>query len=204
MKRLKQEMQSDDWTIGDPLKLTSRVGSTISLSRPRRRGAECIVGGERVLASTGGDFVGLTIFDKVNNYMKVAREEVFGPVLSVIEFETELEAIQLSNSTTYGLAASLKTENVHRALRVSRKLRAVNVSVNCFAEGDDTTPFGGFKQSGFVGRDKSLFAHEQYQESKTIWRHIEEWKVLVGNGSPVTTLLHRLKVQLRRAKRDKT
>lgn len=173
-----------DWKVGDPLKLSSNVGAMISpqhctkvlnyIAAAKEQGADCIVGGERVLQSTGGDFVGLTIFDNVKSDMKVAQEEIFGPVLSVMDFETEFEAIHLANSTTYGLAASVYTTNVHRALRVSRKIRAGNVSVNCFAEGDDTTPFGGYKQSGFVGRDKSLFAHEQYQEIKTIWHHIEE------------------------------
>ena len=144
------------------------------IAKAKQDGATCVLGGERVLESSGGDFVGLTIFDGVREEMALAKEEVFGPVLAVMEFETEFEAIQMANNTTYGLAASVYTTNVSRALRVSRKIRAGNVSVNCFAEGDDTTPFGGYKQSGFVGRDKSIFAHEQYQEIKTIWHHIDD------------------------------
>ena len=82
------------------------------------------------------------------------------------------EAIQLANDTTYGLAASIYTSNLNRALRLPKKIKAGNVSVNCFSEGNDTTPFGGYKQSGFVGRDKSIYAHEQYQEIKTIYHNI--------------------------------
>jgi 4-(gamma-glutamylamino)butanal dehydrogenase len=173
-----------DFTVGDPLQLSSQCGSMISpdhcqkvlnyIQSAHDEGATCILGGEMVLQDTGGSFVGLTIFDGVHPTMKIATEEIFGPVLSVMEFETEEQAIALANATIYGLAASLYTTNIHRAMRLSRKLRAGNVSVNCFAEGDDTTPFGGYKQSGFVGRDKSIFAHEQYQEIKTIWYAIAE------------------------------
>ena len=184
LEKMKEAAMSDDWKVGDPLQLTSKCGAMISpqhcekvlgyIAKAREEGAECILGGERILGSTGGDFVGLTIFDKVTNDMALAKEEVFGPVLSVLEFETELEAILMANNTKYGLAASVYTTNIHRAMRVSRKLHAGNVSVNCFAEGDDTTPFGGYRQSGFVGRDKSIFAHEQYQEIKTIWYTIDD------------------------------
>jgi 4-(gamma-glutamylamino)butanal dehydrogenase len=172
------------YTVGDPLRLSSDCGSMISpdhcqkvlhyIQTAHEEGATCILGGERVLTETGGSYVGLTIFDGVRPTMKIATEEIFGPVLSVIEFETEAQAIALANATTYGLAASLYTLHIHRAMRVSKQIRAGNVSVNCFAEGDDTTPFGGYKQSGFVGRDKSIFAHEQYQEIKTIWYHIAD------------------------------
>lgn len=170
--------------VGNPIDIDTRCGAMISpqhckkvlgyIESAKEEGASCVIGGDRVLESTGGDFVGVTIFDKVTPDMKIFKEEIFGPVLSVLEFDTEEDAIRMANSTTYGLAASMYTTNVHRALRVSRKLRAGNVSVNCFGEGDDTTPFGGYKQSGFVGRDKSIFAHEQYQEIKTIWHQIEE------------------------------
>lgn len=188
LQRIKDNIATDDWLVGDPLKLTSRVGSMISpqhcakvldyIETAKKDGAECVVGGGRVVppdsATEGGDFVGLTVFDGVTNDMRIAREEVFGPVLSVLEFDTESEAVALANDTSYGLAASVYTTNVHRAIRVSRRIRAGNVSVNCYSEGDDTTPFGGYKQSGFVGRDKSVFAHDQYQEMKTIWCQIDE------------------------------
>jgi gamma-glutamyl-gamma-aminobutyraldehyde dehydrogenase len=101
--------------------------------------------------------------------MTIAREEIFGPVLSVLPFESEEEAIAVANDTPYGLAASLYTKDLGRAHRVARALRAGTVSVNCYSEGDITTPFGGFKESGFFGRDKSVAAQEQYTELKTIW-----------------------------------
>ena len=94
---------------------------------------------------------------------------MFGPVLAVLEVGSEDEAIQLANDTAYGLAASVFTGNLKRAHRMARAIRAGTVSVNCFGEGDATTPFGGFKQSGFGGRDKSIHAHDQYTELKTIW-----------------------------------
>jgi 4-(gamma-glutamylamino)butanal dehydrogenase len=172
------------YQIGDPLLLSSDGGSMISpdhlqkvlsyIQSAHEEGARCLLGGQQVLAETGGSYVGLTIFDNVAPTMKIATEEIFGPVLSVMEFETEEQAIKLANDTIYGLAASLYTSNVHRALRVSRRIRAGTVSVNCYSEGDDSTPFGGYKLSGFGGRDKSVFAHEQYQEIKTIWHHIAD------------------------------
>jgi gamma-glutamyl-gamma-aminobutyraldehyde dehydrogenase len=101
--------------------------------------------------------------------MKIAQEEIFGPVLATIEFETEEEAIAIANDTPYGLAASLHSDNVNVAHRVARALKAGTVAVNCYSEGDMTTPFGGYKLSGFGGHDKSVHAHEQYTELKTIW-----------------------------------
>jgi len=93
-------------------------------------------------------------------------------VLSVISFSSEEEALALANDTNYGLAASLYTRDLNTAHRAARALRAGTVSVNCFSEGDLATPFGGFKESGCGGRDKSLWAHEQYTELKTIWMQL--------------------------------
>jgi gamma-glutamyl-gamma-aminobutyraldehyde dehydrogenase len=128
--------------------------------------------------------------------MKIAREEIFGPVLSVITFKTEEEGlfsstvfykkniclkklthrhpagIALANDSEYGLAASVYSRDFSLAHRAAQALRAGTVSVNCFSEGDMTTPFGGFKQSGFGGRDKSIKAHESYCELKTIWMNL--------------------------------
>eukprot|EP00546_Thalassionema_frauenfeldii_P020795 CAMPEP_0178897934 /NCGR_PEP_ID=MMETSP0786-20121207/2037_1 /TAXON_ID=186022 /ORGANISM="Thalassionema frauenfeldii, Strain CCMP 1798" /LENGTH=502 /DNA_ID=CAMNT_0020568569 /DNA_START=40 /DNA_END=1549 /DNA_ORIENTATION=+ len=174
---------TNDYVMGDPRLLSSTIGSMISpqhcdkvlryIRKGIQDGGTCLLGGpQRIHESSGGDFCGLTILDNVSNSSSIAQEEVFGPVLVVIEFATEEEAVMLANDTKYGLAASLYTSHIHRAHRVSRKLRAGNVSVNCFSEGDDTTPFGGYRQSGFVGRDKSILAHEQYQEIKTIWHEV--------------------------------
>jgi len=110
-----------------------------------------------------------TISDGVTPQSALFREEIFGPVLCVTTFKTETEALALANDTPYGLAASVYTGKLNRAIRVSRAIRAGTVTVNCFGEGDATTPFGGYKQSGFGGRDKSVFALDQYTELKTIW-----------------------------------
>ena len=135
----------------------------------RADGARVVAGGGRAREDSGGYFVAPTIFDDVRNTMKIAREEIFGPVISVIPFDDEDEAIALANQTNYGLAASVYTTDLDAAFRVARALRAGTVGVNAYSEGDITTPFGGYKQSGFGGRDKGLEALEQYTEKKTIW-----------------------------------
>lgn len=90
-------------------------------------------------------------------------------MLAVTTFNEIDEAIELANDSVYGLAASVYTSNLNHAIRLSREIRAGVVTVNCFGEGDITTPFGGYKESGFGGRDKSIWAHDQYTEIKTIW-----------------------------------
>jgi gamma-glutamyl-gamma-aminobutyraldehyde dehydrogenase len=170
------------WTVGDPLDPGTRLGALIERPHLEKvlgyvetglgEGARLVMGGRRILAETGGYFMEATLFDGVDNRMRIAREEIFGPVLSVIAFSSEEEAIALANDTDYGLAASLHTADLNRAHRAARLIRAGTVSVNCYAEGDSTTPFGGFKQSGFHGRDKSIWAHDQYTEQKTIWMQL--------------------------------
>jgi len=115
-----------------------------------------------------GHFVEPTIFDGVSNEMRIAREEVFGPVLAVIPFDGEEEAVRIANDTPYGLAASLWTDSLSRAHRVARRLRAGTVSVNTVDAISPMTPFGGFKQSG-VGRDLSLHSFDKYTALKTTW-----------------------------------
>jgi gamma-glutamyl-gamma-aminobutyraldehyde dehydrogenase len=169
----------DAWPVGDPMDEATRVGPMIErphldkvmgyIDRGRAEGARIAAGGGRVLEESGGYFVAPTIFDGVRNDMTIAREEIFGPVLSTIPFETEEEGIRLANETSYGLAAAVYTKDLDAAFRVSRALRAGTVGVNAYSEGDITTPFGGYKQSGFGGRDKGLEALEQYTEKKTIW-----------------------------------
>jgi gamma-glutamyl-gamma-aminobutyraldehyde dehydrogenase len=167
------------WPVGDPLDPATRIGALISKEQMdkvlgyidigRREGARVVTGGSRILEETGGWFVPPTVFDQVTNDMRVAREEIFGPVLSVIEFDTEAEAVSIANDTPYGLAASLYTHDLDVAHRVAREVRAGVIGINAYSEGDMTTPFGGFKQSGFGGHDKSVHAHDQYTETKTTW-----------------------------------
>jgi len=176
------EAELASWPVGDPLDPATRIGALISrghLERVlgyvdvgRREGARVVTGGRRILEETGGYFMPPTVLDGVRNDMRVAREEIFGPVLSVIEFDTEEEAVAMANDTPYGLAASLYTNDLNVAHRVARDLRAGVVGVNAYSEGDMTTPFGGYKQSGFGGHDKSVHAHDQYTELKTTWINI--------------------------------
>ena len=135
-------------------------------------GARLAAGGQRVMGDTGGFYVQPTVFDGVSNGMKIAREEIFGPVMAVIRFKTEAEAVQLANNSSYGLQASVWSDNINRAHRVARALRAGTVHVNQYDEDDITVPFGGFKQSG-NGRDKSLHAFDKYTELKTTWIRID-------------------------------
>ncbi|HEY4751811.1 MAG TPA: aldehyde dehydrogenase [Candidatus Limnocylindrales bacterium] len=173
------EAEVANWPVGDPLDPSNRLGPLVSrqhmdtvlryIALGRAEGARVVVGGGQVMAESGGYFVPPTVFDGVRNDMRIAREEIFGPVLSVIEFDTEAEAVAIANDTPYGLAASLYTNDLHVAHRVARDLKAGVVGVNAYAEGDQTTPFGGYKLSGFGGHDKSLQAHDQYTETKTTW-----------------------------------
>ncbi len=137
------------------------------------QGARCVAGGKQALADSGGFYVEPTLFDQVQPGMKIEQEEIFGPVLSVIRFNDEAEAIRIANGTPYGLQASVWSDSLDRAHRVARALRAGTVHVNQYDEDDITVPFGGYKQSG-NGRDKSLHAFDKYTELKTTWIRINE------------------------------
>lgn len=168
-----------DWNVGDPREPGVRIGPMVEgphfdkvksfMDDAKEQGANCAVGGEPLSDLLSGWYVPPTIYTDVTPSMRLFQEEVFGPLLAITTFKTEAEAIALANDTHYGLAASLYTENVHRAHRVAAAVRAGTVSVNGFSEGDITTPFGGYKQSGFGGRDNGLEALDQYQQVKTIW-----------------------------------
>jgi 4-guanidinobutyraldehyde dehydrogenase/NAD-dependent aldehyde dehydrogenase len=138
------------------------------IGKGQAEGAKLALGGKQVMADTGGFYIEPTIFDGVGQGMSIAREEIFGPVLSAIAFDSEEEALGIANDTEYGLAAGLWTQNLARAHRVARKLRAGSVWVNYWDGGDMTAPFGGYKQSG-NGRDKSLQAFSKYTETKATW-----------------------------------
>ncbi|QFT65979.1 Aldehyde dehydrogenase PuuC [Labrenzia sp. THAF35] len=164
-----------EWTMGDPLDPEHRVGALVSsdhfakVSSYLDKGAKVLMGGD----SRDGAFVVPTVLETDPGSI-IAREEIFGPVLSVLTVRSFDEAIALANDTQYGLAASIFTGNARKALRGARAIRAGTVTVNCFGEGDITTPFGGFKQSGFGGRDNSLAAHDQYTQLKTIWLDLSD------------------------------
>jgi gamma-glutamyl-gamma-aminobutyraldehyde dehydrogenase len=142
------------------------------IEKGKAEGARLALGGERVLTETGGYYVAPTVFDDVAHEMTISKEEIFGPVLSVIAFDDEKDAIRIANDTDFGLAAGVWTSNLSRGHRVARKLRAGSVWVNYWDGGDMTAPFGGFKQSG-NGRDKSLHAFEKYTELKATWINLK-------------------------------
>ena len=166
---------------GDPLDEQTTMGALVDeaqlrtvlgyIDAGRDEGARCVAGGRQARADTGGYYVEPTVFDGVTNGMRIAREEIFGPVLSVIRFKDEAEAIALANASSYGLQASVWSSQIDRAHRVARALRAGTVHVNQYDEDDITVPFGGYKQSG-NGRDKSLHAFDKYTELKTTWLRI--------------------------------
>lgn len=168
-----------EWTVGDPLDRATKLGPLIEpaamkrvlgyIDGARESGATIAAGGHRVREESGGWFVAPTVIDGVTPEMAVAREEIFGPVTSVVSFDSEEEALRIANDSTYGLQASIFTHDLDTAHRLARKVRAGTVTVNCYGEGDVTTPFGGYKQSGFGGRDNGLEAFDQYTEVKTTW-----------------------------------
>ena len=168
--------------IGDPLNPATTMGPIVNAQQADKiagyirkgieEGAHLKFGGNRKHLNGSKLFIEPTIFDGVDNSMTVAREEIFGPVLSVIGFDTEEEAIQIANDTPFGLAAALWTDNLSRAHRVARKLKAGTVSVNTVDALSPMTPFGGFKQSG-IGRDLSIHAFDKFTQLKTTWIEIE-------------------------------
>ena len=166
---------------GDPLDESTVMGAIVDsiqmktvlgyIDEGKAAGARLLAGGNAARVETGGLYVEPTLFDGVDSTMRIAREEIFGPVLSVLSFTDLDEAVRQANATPYGLAAAVWTSDMSRAIRTSRKLRAGTVHVNQYDNDDITVPFGGYKQSG-NGRDKSLHAFDKYTELKTTWIQI--------------------------------
>ena len=156
-----------DWKTGDPLDPANHLGALIDAEHVTKVGGyltgKALAGGK-----ADGPYLPPTVYEVKAGDAR-AKEEIFGPILSVIEVASTDEAIALANQTDYGLAASVFTSNVRTALQSARAIKAGTVTVNCYGEGDLATPFGGYKQSGFGGRDNGLHAHDQYTELKTIW-----------------------------------
>jgi acyl-CoA reductase-like NAD-dependent aldehyde dehydrogenase len=163
---------------GDPLDPDTVLGAMVDeiqtqrvldyIASGRSEGARLALGGQRVRRESGGCYIEPTVFDGVRQSMRIAREEIFGPVLATLSFRDLDEALRLANDVSYGLAAAIWTRDLRDAHRAARALRAGVVYVNCYDADDITVPFGGFKQSGF-GRDRSLHAFDKYTELKTTW-----------------------------------
>jgi gamma-glutamyl-gamma-aminobutyraldehyde dehydrogenase/4-guanidinobutyraldehyde dehydrogenase/NAD-dependent aldehyde dehydrogenase len=166
---------------GDPLDDATVMGAIVDqvqmktvlgyIESGKEEGARLLAGGSAARQESGGLYVAPTLFDRVSSDMRIAREEIFGPVLSVLSFSDVREAVRQANATPYGLAAAVWTADMSKAIRTSRALRAGTVHVNQYDNDDITVPFGGYKQSG-NGRDKSLHAIDKYTELKTTWIQI--------------------------------
>ena len=167
--------------LGDPLDLKTEAGAISSLEQlekdlgfvrnAEREGATRVTGGNRILEETGGYYMSPTIFSGVTSEMKLAQDEVFGPVLGIMKFSGEEEAVKLANSTVYGLASAVWTSNLSKAHRMVRSIRAGVVHVNTYGGADNTVPLGGVGQSG-NGHDKSLHALDKYSDLKTAWMQL--------------------------------
>src|SRR5258708_1659766 len=167
-----------NYAPGDPLDEKTQMGAMVDATQTKRvlgfiekgkaEGAALALGGRQVRQETGGFYIEPTIFDRVENRMTIAREEIFGPVLSTIVFKTPEEAVRLANDSKYGLEANLWTNDLTKAHRIARSLRAGTVTINSRDGGGIEVPFGGYKQSGF-GRDKSLHALDKYTQLKTTY-----------------------------------
>lgn len=166
-------------TVGDPRDESTVQGTLIErkaldrvlgyIGQAEADGARIVTGGTRVLEETGGWFVAPTVIAGVTSEHPSAQEEIFGPVATVVTYTDDEDALRIANGTKYGLAGTVWSKDVDQAIRLSRGFRAGTVSVNGYSEGDMTMPFGGYKQSGFGGRDNGLEALDQYSQLKSVW-----------------------------------
>ena len=171
---------ADRYKCGSPFDPESDQGAQVSkahmesilkhIENGKKEGARLVTGGERDMTGENahGYFIRPTIFADVDNQMSIAQEEIFGPVLCIIPFDTEEEAVKMANDTIYGLAAGLWTSDVSRANRVARKLEAGMVFINKYGCYDFASPFGGWKQSGW-GKEYAIHSLQSYTKTKAIW-----------------------------------
>ena len=171
--------------IGDPMLPETNIGPVTTAPQYRKildyiaiakgEGARCLFGGGPAEGPglSGGQFVQPTIFTDVTNRMRIAQEEVFGPVLSIIGFTDEAEAVEIGNDVIYGLAAGVWTKDIARAIRMSRALKAGTVWVNTYRAISYMMPFGGMKHSG-IGRESGIEAIHEYLETKSVWISISD------------------------------
>jgi acyl-CoA reductase-like NAD-dependent aldehyde dehydrogenase len=166
--------------VGDPLEESTQVGAIVNpaqfdkilsyIDAGRKDGARVCLGGAPI-PSPAGRFIQPTVIDRVRPEMKLAREEVFGPVLAVLRFQDADEAVRIANDTLYGLSASVWTRDLDTAVGLSRRIRTGTVWINTFMDGAPELPFGGYRQSG-LGRELGRFAVEEYTELKTVYMHL--------------------------------
>ncbi|MFB3077445.1 MAG: aldehyde dehydrogenase family protein, partial [Lysobacterales bacterium] len=169
---------------GDPLNPETNMGPLVDrgsqqrvlglIECGKREGATLHFGGDKPRGLEAGAYVNPTLFGQVDNNMTIARQEIFGPVASVIPFDGAVEAINIANDTIYGLAAGIWTRDINQALRMVKNIEAGVVWVNSYEDGDMTQPFGGYKQSG-QARDKCLESLKSYTQSKSAWFRLEPW-----------------------------
>jgi acyl-CoA reductase-like NAD-dependent aldehyde dehydrogenase len=170
--------EAPKYRAADPLDAATEMGALVDegqlrtvmgyIDAGKAEGARAVTGGVRARESSGGYYVEPTVFDRVDNGMTIAREEIFGPVLAAIDFMDVDEAIARANDTVYGLAAGVWTRDIKKAHYVASKLQAGLVWVNTYNVYDTAAPFGGYKQSGF-GREMSKYAFDSYTQIKTVW-----------------------------------
>lgn len=166
------------WMPGDPLDPATAMGPLVDKGQcdtvssyveiGREEGAELVFGGKQAREETGGFYHEPTIFTQVPNSMRIAQEEIFGPVMSVLTFKDAEDAVKIANDSIYGLAGAVWSRDINTALKVAEAVRVGTMGVNNYFGGDITVPFGGFKESG-NGRDKSMHAFDDYTEIKTTW-----------------------------------
>ena len=164
--------------IGDPLSLNSQVGAVNNLGqlngnlefvdKAKQEGATVVTGGERILEESGGYYMQPTVITGVEPDHHLAQAEVFGPVLGVMTFKDEADAIAIANNSDYGLAGGIWTSNLGRAHRMIKAVKTGGLFVNCYGGADGTMPLGGMKQSG-NGVDKTIHAFDKYVDLKTAW-----------------------------------